>query len=446
MVGPAALVVGVFVSCPARAVGQAPLEQPGEFPVPVETYRTHMSVLAADSLGGRGAGYPGDLLAAEYVASVYRTLGLTPLGDEADGGDGFFQPFTLHPRRPVVPFELRTTRNVIGLLEGSDPMLRDQVVVVGAHLDGQGKVGEANMGRRPPTDDDSIYNAANDNASGVVAMLAVAEALAKGEALRRSVVFVAFGAEEHGLVGSLHYVANPPLPWKRHVAMINLEMVGWDAERTVNVRATGTSSAWPAILDAATRASDVPVTTRMPELTNDTDHYGFGVRGVPAVHYGVGGSREHYHASSDEEELIAFDALRERSRHVAETVHLLADAETPPPFTWTHPRDAGITGAPLTAAEFELLGLGATDGAVKVTAVARGLAADAAGIQAGDVILTVGDRTLAREDRGLRVLAEAIGSAPVGQTLTLPLIVRRDADSLSVSLVFPPRIPNRPKR
>jgi acetylornithine deacetylase/succinyl-diaminopimelate desuccinylase-like protein len=385
--------------------------------------RAHMSVLAHDSLEGRGAGYRGEERAAEYIAQEFARIGLLPAGDVwAAGARSFFQRFDLHPRGALRPFETLPSRNVIGLLEGSDPALHAQVVVVGAHYDGQGRAGEADMGRRPPPPGsrDSIWNSANDNGSGTVALLAVAEAMARGERPRRSVLFIAFGAEEHGLAGSLHYTASPTIAWERHVAMINLEMIGWEPDLPVNVRATATSADWPALLETVRERTGIPNTVNVPELTNDTDHYGFGVRGVPAVHYGVPGTREHYHAATDRIEHIAFDALARRSRHILALTREVANRDLPPVYSWRHPPDLGVTGTPVTPDERQALRLPAGELGIKLNAVAAGLPAHAAGLLPGDVLVAVGGAALPAGEPWQRTLRDRLLAA--GDTLMVEYV------------------------
>jgi hypothetical protein len=379
----------------------------------IRTLEAHLAVLAADSLEGRGAGYRGDSVAAAYIASQFAQAGLEPAGDRSGRGTGYLQRFPLHPRRPTSPFEVRWSQNVVGILRGSDPAVRDELVVVGAHFDGQGRAGQADMGRAPADSvaGDSIWNSANDNGAAVAALLTLAQALAASKPHpRRSVAFVAFGAEEHGLVGSLHYVAHPPVPWERHAAMINLEMIGWAPGRSLNIRATGTSTEWPALIELASDRTDLPVTMRQPQLTNDTDHYGFGVRGVPSVHYGVGGSRTRYHRVTDELDGIAFATLADRTRHATALLLELADRPQRLAFTWRHPPDPGITGTRLTEAERRALGT-APGGGVKVTATAVGLAAHAAGLRAGDVVVAVNGKEL-EADADMRAIYRHLRSAP----------------------------------
>ncbi|MBN2772857.1 MAG: M28 family peptidase, partial [Prolixibacteraceae bacterium] len=104
--------------------------------------------------------------------------------------------------------------NVVGMIEGSDPVLKDEVILLGGHLDGQGYLGE-------------LYPSALDNASGVVDIMAAAKALAESEVRpKRSVLFVLFGGEECGLFGSEYYVNHPLFPVEKAVCMVNLDMVG----------------------------------------------------------------------------------------------------------------------------------------------------------------------------------------------------------------------------
>jgi hypothetical protein len=421
------LLMSLLLLLSRRLVAEsAPLRLPAQtLAEPVQSLdtvrlRMHLRALTAPGLEGRGAGYPGELLAAQYIAAQFRAAGLEPAGDRG----GYLQVFALHPRRPTMPFEVRQSQNVVALLSGTDPQLREDVVVIGAHYDGQGMDGQANVGRKPvdgtTIEPPRVYASANDNAAAVAALLTMAETMSQTASRpRRSVLFVAFGAEEHGLVGSLHYAAHPVWPWAQHVAMINLEMIGWEAEREVNVRATATSRDWVALLDSATRRTGVGTTRNQPALTNDTDHYGFGVRGLPVVHYGVPGSREHYHAVTDTEDRIAYRALARRAWHAFTLAQLVADTPNRPRADWRPLADLGLTFTALTPAEYTVVGLADSVGALKVNAVAEGLGGAAAGVRAGDVILSVNGKEWARSQPGARAVAEATTAAAFGGTVVL---------------------------
>src|SRR5262245_12611894 len=191
-----------------------------------ELVRPIIVKLSSDEFDGRGAGYPGEKMAADFIAEEFKKIGLEPVGDRV--GRSYFQEFKFHPRYPVVPWEMLTSRNVLGFIEGSDPALKREIVVLGAHYDGQGRTGQADPVRfypkGPEAQSDPIWNSANDNATGVSAVLAAARAIKQGRLLmKRSILFAAFGGEEHGMAGSIRYVTTPAFELDRHVAMINFE-------------------------------------------------------------------------------------------------------------------------------------------------------------------------------------------------------------------------------
>src|SRR4029077_8580098 len=116
-----------------------------------------------------------------------------------------------------------TARNVIGLLPGTDPALRAQAIVIGAHYDHLGRGGETSMA---PDQVGHVHPGADDNASGTSVVLALARAFAAAGGAPRTLVFAAFSAEELGLLGSAEYVRRPPLPIDKTVLMVNLDMIG----------------------------------------------------------------------------------------------------------------------------------------------------------------------------------------------------------------------------
>ena len=166
--------------------------------------RQHVGFLTSPELDGRKLGTPGTAKAEDYIAEAMRASGLKPLGDAG----GYFQEFEVKGGKG---------RNVIGMLEGSDPVLKEQVLIIGAHHD--------HIGTKRPRGDAGecvLHPGADDNASGVAGLLELVESFASTKAeLKRSIVFIAFAGEEAGLLGSRHYVAHPTVPLARTVAMIN---------------------------------------------------------------------------------------------------------------------------------------------------------------------------------------------------------------------------------
>jgi hypothetical protein len=171
-------------------------------PFDTAVLRTRLEALAAPALDGRKSGSDGEVAARKLITARFACLGLTP------GGDGFEQVFT--------DSEGNQTANVIGVIEGREKP--DEIILIGAHHD---HLGDGHLG-------------ANDNGSGVIGLLAVAQAVAQLETKpARTIAFVTFSAEEQGLVGSSYFVAHPPkrVPLAKIVQYINIDMIGSHASK-----------------------------------------------------------------------------------------------------------------------------------------------------------------------------------------------------------------------
>jgi hypothetical protein len=173
-----------------------------------------MEFLASDALQGRGSGTHDELVAAVYLASELREIGIAPAGDNG----GYIQQADTerNVRGEKQPWQ---TRNVIGIIPGRDPMLKDQAILLTAHLD--------HLGIRKPVNGDDIYNGADDDASGCIAVLQLARALAhEDKPPRRTVIFAFFGSEETGGQGDHYFLQHPPAPLEKIVANLEFEMIG----------------------------------------------------------------------------------------------------------------------------------------------------------------------------------------------------------------------------
>ena len=153
-----------------------------------------------------------------------------------------------------------------------------------------------------------IHNGADDNSSGTTGMMEIATLLAKTkEKDRRRVVFIAFSAEERGLIGSSYYVNNPLFKLEDTVAMINLDMIGRLSENKLIVTGTGTSPSWEPFLDELDANHDF-VFTRQPEGTGPSDHQSFYLKGIPVINLFTG-LHEFYHRPSDDPEIINYAGI-----------------------------------------------------------------------------------------------------------------------------------------
>jgi aminopeptidase YwaD len=280
------------------------------------------------------------------------------------------------------------TSNWIAKLEGSDPLLRNEYIVVGAHYDHLGTGGPGSSSRRPDTV--AVHNGADDNASGVSAMLEIAAKLKKNQQLlKRSVLFVAFGAEEMGLLGSKYFVNHSPVELKQIDAMINLDMLGrLDTLKGIQIGGTGTSKE----ADSLIRLSNVPYGFKLktsPEGSGPSDHSSFYGKNIP-VFFITTGAHEDYHTPEDDADRINYAGLKAVS-DLAFRLLLHIDEE-PGKLTF---REAGPRETPTARSRFKVtLGFmpdfSTTDiEGVRVDFVTKGKAAERGGIKNGDIITAI---------------------------------------------------------
>ncbi|NIP83297.1 MAG: M28 family peptidase, partial [Gemmatimonadetes bacterium] len=262
--------------------------------------------LAADALEGRLAGSAGAACAAEYLRYAFRRLGLAPGGEDGT----YFQEVPLesvvNPHAPG-----GTGRNVLGILPGTDRRLADEYLVIGAHFDHLGMGGMNSLAEEP-----AIHNGADDNASGVAALLAVAERLAVGPRPERPVLFMAFTGEESGLLGSAHWIKNPTVPLENVVAMINMDMVGRLAENGLVVYGTGTAAEWEDLIGPEIERLGVTRYSYVPDGYGASDQTAFYMRDIPVLHLFTN-THSDYHKPSDDWDRIDVAGIHTVSELVA---------------------------------------------------------------------------------------------------------------------------------
>jgi len=368
----------------------APIANSEGTPILPEAVRKHVVELADDSYEGRGAGYPGADRAAEYIAKQFREIGLLPYGDTTEDQRSFFQGFRFNPQEPPKAWDVFASRNVIGFLEGTDQTLKQQVVVLGAHYDGQGQFGQANPDRIVPTESDlkhDIWNSADDNASGVAAMIEVARSMARNRP-RRSVLFIAFSAEEHALNGSVAYVSTPVLPWGRHVAMVDLEKLGRVPNQSLITLASSTSKSWEQVTARANDETGMKAESAMPKINSDSDDYPFAVRGLPSIAIATN-HEEDTHLPTDTADKISYDALAQRATYILRFMEILADLNERPRFSGHIGRDLGLVVVLPSEEEKKSARASESSGALKVSSLIPGLPASRAHLNPGDLIVKV---------------------------------------------------------
>ncbi len=298
---------------------------PPEFSFDPAVSAGQIRYLASDELLGRMTGSPGLDSSAAYIARHFERFGLKPNPQTGT----YYQPFeVIRPVRGTTDTLVYRTQNVVGIIEGTDPVLKHEYVVLMAHYDHVG------VRRTEASPTDSIYNGARDNAMGVVALLHAAEAFSR-QPTRRSLIILPVSAEEIGLRGSRHFVENPIVPLSSIVYVSNIDGAGYnvtDAVTVVGLERTTASAHYKAAAQAfGMRVWDDP--TPDQGLFNRSDNVNFARAGIPAPTYSAGFTAfdetlmKYYHQPADQaDEHFDFEYLH---RYVSLYVHasrLIADA------------------------------------------------------------------------------------------------------------------------
>jgi peptidase M28-like protein len=348
-----------------------------------------LTAFAADSMMGREAGTVWNARAADYVAAQFRALGLEPRGDSG----GYFQTVpqirvrdTMAPRAPA--------RTVVAVLRGADPALRGEFVAITAHNDHVGythrpvdhdSLRAYNAVIRPRGADsrphaptagetvrirtildslrllhaprlDSVYNGADDDGSGTIALIEIAEALARQHlAPRRSILFVSHTAEEKGLVGSAWYTDHPTVPIDSIVAEFDLDMVGRGAAGDIAgggptylevVGLRRLSDEFGDWVEAANAAEALPFVFNFQydapghpdQYYCRADHYSYARYGIPSVSLSRGGHRD-YHQLTDEPQYIDYPDYARLTQMVLDAAISVANHDHAPRLEVPKPSD-----------------------------------------------------------------------------------------------------------
>jgi Zn-dependent M28 family amino/carboxypeptidase len=280
--------------------------------------KKHLYTLSSDEMQGRKTGTEGIEKAAQYIEKEFKRIGLTTYGDLKD----YRQTFTFKDRRTG---EDITGSNIIGVLEGKSK--KDEMVVISAHYD--------HIGMKAEGEGDLIFNGANDDATGVTGVLALAEYHAKKGDNERTIVFIAFTAEEMGLIGSKHF--GKDIDASKFIAGINLEMMG-------KVPGTGPKTAWLTGFDRSDFGKIIqknlegtgyklyPDPYPRFRLFYRSDNASLARLGVPAHTFSTTqiDKDPDYHQVTDEAETLDIDVLTETIKAVAKgTESIIQGKDTP---------------------------------------------------------------------------------------------------------------------
>lgn len=333
------------------------------------------------------------------------------------------------PRRATLTVDLkrekRPTRNVLAYLPGSGS--GRGTVVVGAHFDHLGLGGEHSLA--PGSTE--VHFGADDNASGTAALLEIARLLApeKGK-YPRDILFIAFSAEEEGLLGSSHFVKNPILPLGEIVAMLNLDMVGRMESNRLEVSGVGTSPRFGAILEKANASVGLQLKTSEGAMGyGGSDHLSFYQTGIPVLFFFTG-LHSDYHKPSDTADKVNLEGVERVACLGAAVLREIASSEEPFPFTKPEePERREGKGGP-RAWLGTIPDYGDHKDGLPISGTSAGSPAEKAGLQAADVIVRIADTTIAN----IYDLTAALETYKAGQTVEVEFLRNGERKKVSLTL------------
>jgi hypothetical protein len=343
----------------------------------IKLLQNDIDFLASDQLEGRETGTEGAVQAAKFLAKRFEEIGLEPKGT-----DGYFQEFSFSPRKNphVAPSDDSTkiiARNVIGFIDNKAP----NTIILGAHFDHLGYGDENSLYKG----DSSIHNGADDNASGVAAMLLLAEELSERN-INNNYLFIGFSGEEKGLFGSNYYSKNPTIDLEKVNYMINMDMVGrLNEENALAINGTGTSPSWNEIVD------DIGIDT-LKLITSESgigpsDHTSFYLKDIPVLHFFTG-QHEDYHKPSDDADKINYEGIYVVTAYIDSLITRLDENEK---LTFTKTKDESKDTPRFTVTLGVVPDYMFDGNGMRIDGVSEDKPAMKAGLLAGDIVVQLGE-------------------------------------------------------
>jgi Zn-dependent M28 family amino/carboxypeptidase len=355
-----------------------------------------------------------------------------------------------YPLKPTaISIQIKVVRrespsfNVIGVLPGSDPKLKDEAIVIGAHYDHLGRGGEGSLAPR----EGEIHHGADDNASGTAALIELARIFsAQNPKPRRTIIFIAFSGEEEGLIGSSYYVNHPIVPLANTVAMINMDMIGRLNDNKLIVGGVGTAQQWRSMIDSSNSMQGTTLTLNAPRtegvvsphtmpivvgangrpvvtidatkkftltLNEDgfgpSDHSSFYAKQVPVLFFWTG-THDDYHKPSDTADKINYEGEARIVSLVANIVRDLDKSDQRPTYTVARSESQGRS-AGFRVYLGTIPNYADSNDGLKLDGVRDDSPASKAGLKAGDRIVKMAGRDV----KNVYDYTYALGEMKAGQ-------------------------------
>jgi aminopeptidase YwaD len=329
-------------------------------------------------------------------------------------------------RADIVPNKVES-HNIIGIIPGNDPVLKNEFVVIGGHYDHLGFGGPGSGSRA--VDTVAVHYGADDNASGVAMVMNLAARFSKERNNRRSLVFVAFGAEEMGLIGSKAFIDKSPVDLKKVAAMFNFDMVGRLDNKTnsLSIGGTLTSKESESILTGLNPGFNLAFSG---EGVGPSDHAAFYLQNIPVFFYSTGAHPD-YHTPGDTPEKINYEGISRISDYAEKVISEIANQDKNLTF-----QEAGSKSMRSRGGRFKVtLGIipdyaGLEKRGMKVDGVSKGKPAERAGLLKGDIITAIDGKTVGNIYDYMNRLKTFVE----GQTISVDLIRNEEHIVLIVQL------------
>ena len=399
----------LFISCKQEA------------PITTDQIKKDVAYLADDKLEGRYTGSEGELKAAQYIADRFKALELKPKGNNGT----YFQKFDFSPK--TNPHQIPdSTANPPGKITGTNVLgyidnHAKTTVVIGAHYDHLGYGGMGSLYREGK----AIHNGADDNASGVAAIMDLALKL-KDKNTANNYLFIAFSGEELGLLGSNYFVKNAIIPLEEVNYMINLDMVGrLKEEKTLVINGTGTSPVWKSTLTDMNVENYFNIVMKESGV-GPSDHTSFYLNDIPVLHFFTG-QHDNYHKPSDDTNTLNYEGITAISDYV---FRLISALDNKGKLTFAKTKDESEK-----APEFKVT-LGVVPDymyegkGMRIDGVTEDKPAHNAGLKKGDIVIKMNDY----EITDMMGYMTALSKFEAGQTIKVT--VKRGEKDLIMDLTF----------
>jgi hypothetical protein len=364
--------------------------------------RKHIEFLASDDMEGRGTGTLGEIKSANYIADRFKEAGLKPAGS----GETYFQPFQVTFSVDGYPHQV-TGRNVAGFLDNG----AEKTIVVGGHYDHLGKGFQS--GSLSPDSKNQIHNGADDNASGTAGVIELARHFARNNTVEKhNFLFIAFSAEELGLLGSKHFTAFPTIGLGSVSCMINMDMIGrLDEQKGIIISGWGSSPIWGKVIPALAAREKIRYTVDSSGI-GASDHTSFYLKNIPVIQFFTGVHGD-YHKIHDDPDKINYEGEASILKLIAGMLHKIDMERKESEFV-----PAANPHAARTTSNFKVtLGVmpdySFSGKGLKIDAVSKDRPAEQAGMRAGDIVI----KLAAKEISTIYDYMEILGNHEKGQTV-----------------------------